>query len=388
MFLCGAVALAAGAAREATLRLEAAPLAGRGGALGYNGASPGPLLRGQAGAPLRLTLLNKLSLPTSMRLPGYAGLTAPALAPGETRDLAFTPEAPGFDLYGPFGPAAAAGELGAGLFGAVLIDEPSPPVVDFDTVVIFSGADPRALRANAGLAPLRLTTPLGSRVRLRLANASPDLLLTLRASDAAAVIVAIDGQPCEPFSPRGGEFPLCPSARFELMFDLDSPFVLAMPNGNAPMLQITPGVGGVARRPPIAALPANPRLPLEIALERAQQVRIVISGAAPSGFSLNGVGGADWPEKPLFKVARGSPVALALVNQTEAPQTLRLEGAVARILHALDDGWDPYWRDALFIGPGQTLHVAFVADRAGKWPLASTSPPKRAMGMAGWYAVT
>ena len=67
---------------------------------------------------------------------------------------------------------------------------------------------------------------------------------------------------------------------------------------------------------------------------------------------------------------------------------MRLEGHVARQLHALDDGWDPYWRDALLIGAGKTLHAAFVADNSGKWPLASASPESRAKGLLAWFLVS
>ncbi len=389
-FLGGGVSVAVFPARadEGEIRLEAAPLAN---GLGYNGASPGPILRAAVGKPIRLRFVNKLDAPTSLALPGaanavsgFSGLTGPALAPGERRDIVTTFGSPGFHLYLPYGPAADAGQQAAGLFGALVIDEPSPPPVDLDAIVVFSGA----LRANAAPAPLTLKAPPGARVRLRLANASPDLVMMLTASDAGARIVAIDGRPCEIFAPRGGAFPLAPGARFELMFDMPNErFALAL-RGAGAAVQIDPEGEPARVRGPIVALPGDARLPREIALERAQQVRVTVSGAAEPGFALNGVGDADWPAKPLFKAARGTPVSLTLVNQTSAPQTLRLEGHVARQLHALDDGWDPYWRDTFLIAPGKTLHAAFVADAPGKWPLASASPERRAKGMAGWFEVT
>ena len=80
-------------------------------------------------------------------------------------------------------------------------------------------------------------------------------------------------------------------------------------------------------------------------------------------------------------------MVLTLVNETAEPQTLRLEGHWARVLHALDDGWDPYWRDALLVGPAKTLHVAFVADNPGRWPLASASPARAAKGLAADFMV-
>jgi FtsP/CotA-like multicopper oxidase with cupredoxin domain len=341
-------------------RAEAEPLRLTAGSRGYNGTSPGPALRLRAGERLDIRLVNGLAEPTSLCLPG-SRFPAPIVAPGETRDFVFAPTAPGFGLYAPWRSA------GAGLFGAYVVEELAPPAVNLDAIVVLPGV-------------FALAAPPGGRVRLRLANAAPDAVLGLKASGATVTIVAIDGAPSEPFTPRGGEFPMCPGARFELMFDLDGPFELA---GARSAVRIEPKGERVAPKGPIAALPANPRLPAEIALEKARQIRIAIGAAA-----LNGVGGSDWPAKPLFSVAKGTPVALTLVNERAEPQTLRLEGHLARVLHALDDGWDPYWRDALLIGPGRTLHAAFVADNSGKWPLASASPERRAKGMAGWFEVT
>jgi FtsP/CotA-like multicopper oxidase with cupredoxin domain len=378
-FLGGGVcaALVAGA-RAAGLTLEAGPQ-------GYNGASPGPLLRVAAGGRLEVRLVNRLAEPTSLVGPGlggFPGLGGAALAPGDARELAFTPAEPGFHLYGAYGAAAS-----AGLFGALVIDEPAPPATDLDAVVVFSGADAAGLRVNGGAAPLKLTAPPGGRVRLRLANAAPELTLPLKASGATVHVVAIDGAPSELFEPRGGEFPICPSGRIELMFDLaDAAVELALPDRLA--LRIEPKGARAAARPGIAALPARASLPQEIALERALRVEAALAGGPDKGFTINGIGGAGWPGKPLFSVKRGAPVSLTLQNKTASAQTLRLEGHVARQLHALDDGWDPYWRDALPVGPGRTLHAAFVAQAAGKWPLASASPDARAKGLKAWFQVT
>lgn len=363
-------------------RLTAAPAPG--GRCAYDGQSPGPAIRAAVGRRCRIKLANKLAAPTSL---AFAGLRLPfargaEIAPGGRETVEFTPLEPGFGLYLPYGPGGD--QLAGGLFGPVVVEEPAPPAVDLDAVVVFSLAG-REWRANASLSTLELSAVPGARVRLRLANAAPDLVLPLAARGATATLVAIDGQPCDPFAPRGGAFALCPSARFELMFDLDGPFDLALAGPDRPpLLRISPeGARVEARRAP-AALPANPRLPAEIALEKARRARIAIGGSKEKGFALNRGDGA----KPLFAVARGTPVTLTLVNQTAEPQTLRLEGHCARILHALDDGWDPYWRDALLIGPGRMLHAAFVADNPGRWPLASASPERRAQGMAGWFEVS
>ncbi|MDE3175359.1 MAG: multicopper oxidase family protein [Pseudomonadota bacterium] len=374
----GAVlSLPARAAPDGAFTLEAGPQ-------GFNGATPGPLLRLAAGQAAKLRFINGLDRPASLALPGlrfdggFAGLTGAEAKPGEARDIAFPGGEPGFHLY-----------TSERLFGPVAIDEATPPAVDLDAIVVFSGADAATLRVNADPAPLTLHAPPRGRVRLRLANAAPDLTITLRGEGAALHIVAIDGQPSEMFEPRAGEFPLSPSARFELMFDLPEGGVTFTLRGepDRPALKFLPRGDAVAARPPIAPLPVNPRLPVEIALEKALRVRATLA-ATHAGYAINGAAGAPWAPKPLFKAARGQPVALSLVNQTNAAQTLRLEGHVARQLHGLDDGWDPYWRDALSVAPGQTLHAAFVADAPGKWPLASASPERRARGMQAWYLVT
>lgn len=382
-FLAGGVCSAGlGPARADVLHLEAAALSG--GGLGYNGASPGPILRAAVGRPLAAHIVNKLDRPTSLWWPGlrggFPGLDGAALGPGAARDIAFTPTEPGFQLYGAYG-----AEASAGLFGALVIDEAAPPACDLDAIVVLSGTE-AALRVNGEAAPLALTAPPGGRVRLRLANAAPEMTLTLKASGAEVHIFAIDGQPSELFEPLGAQFPLCPSARFELMFDLsDGAVELAAAGGS--VIRVEPKGERVAAKPPVAALPANPRLPREIALERAQRVAVTLAGDGEEGFTINGVSGKDWPSTPLFKARRGTPVALTLVNRTGSTQTLRLAGHVARQLHGLDDGWDPYWRDALPIGPGRTVHAAFIADAPGKWPLASASPASRAKGLAAWFQV-
>lgn len=363
-------------AAQADEAREAASLAS--GGLGYDGASPGAVLRGPIGQLLRLTLTNALATPTSFALlglrvendPGFPALSATRIAPGERRPLVFTPREAGFALYGAYGAGAE------GLFGAIVVPEAAPPAVDLEAVVALSGGL-AAPRANGAPLPLTLSAPPGGRVRLRLANASPDALWAL--STAAKVqVVALDGQPCEMFTPLHGDLPLCPSARFDILFDLaeaDVEFAL----GPTPALRILAQGARVAPRPAITALPPNPRLPQEIALERALRATLRLPGRGQTS--------GGWPKKPLFQARRGQPVALTLINDTTEPQTLRLEGHSARRLHGLDDGWDPYWRDALYLEPGGTQHFAFVADNPGKWPLASASPAKRAQGMANWFQV-
>ena len=90
----------------------------------------------------------------------------------------------------------------------------------------------------------------------------------------------------------------------------------------------------------------------------------------------------------MFTVKRKSPVVLTVVNQTPFPQPLHLHGHVFRLLHALDDGWEPYWLDTLSVPEGRTVRLAFVADNPGKWLLSSTVLERFDTGLWTWFEVT
>jgi FtsP/CotA-like multicopper oxidase with cupredoxin domain len=414
-------------ASPASLNLAADPTH----ALGYNGGAPGPLLRIRHGAVLKVRLRNKLTEPTTLSFPGLrainaaagiGGLTQPPVAPGASLDIRFSPPDAGFNLYFPHTGAASTGQASRGLFGPIVVEEASPPTVDLETIVVLSDwrLDPSGqladlgradlgrgagrigavLTANSAQAPLLLPAAPGARVRLRLANAATARVMGITIEGAKTSIVAVDGQPSEAFEPLHDLVPMAPGARFELMFDMPREagrfvrFVLrggdlgAVPGEpDRPMIVFEAKGEAVAARPAIAALPANPRLPQEIALERAKRVDLTISGGGAAPFAIDGVSFVDWAPKPSFAVARGSPVTLGFVNKTAYPQAMRMYGHVGRLLHPLDDGWEPYWRDILLVAPGKTAHMAFVADNPGKWPIESASPERRAAGLATWFQV-
>ena len=422
---------------DGVLVLEAGPASLQLGAqatpgLGYNGAAPGPLIRVRQGEALKLRLVNKLAQPTTLSFPGLraanaflgiGGLTQPPVAPGAAQDIRFAPPDSGFNLYLPHAGAASASQLTQGLFGPIVVDEPSPPAVDLDAIVILSdwrldssgaladlgnGALDRGagrigsvLAANGAPAPLTLSAAPGARVRLRLANAATVRVMALAIEGAKTLIVAVDGQPSETFEPLHNLVPIGPSARFELMFDMPreagahARFVLrggelgATPGEpDRPVLVLEAKGDPAAPRGALGGLAANPRLPAEIGLERARRADLTMTGGGGAPFAIDGVAFTDWAAKPSFTVPRGSPVTLGLVNKTAFTQAIRLNGHVARLLHALDDGWEPYWRDTFLVQPGKTVHAAFVADNPGKWPIESASPERRSAGLATWFQVT
>jgi len=413
----------------APARLELGPLqAGAAATCAYGGAIPGPLLKVSQGGELKLKFANRLAEPTTLSFPGLraanagagvGGLTQERLRPGASAEIRFMAPDAGFNLYLPHAGLSDAGQQGRGLFGPIIVEEAVRPDVDLDAAIVLSDwnvdadgqikddfNDPAVGRgngrrgslvfANGAAAPLKLGARPGARVRLRLGNAATARLATVAVEGAKALIVAVDGQPSEPFEPLANQFPMGPGARFELMFDLPR-------DPGSGVRLILRGAAGETDRPfvsvasegePMAArsgalrVAANPLLPAEIALEAARRCDFAITGGGSAPFAVNGATFVDWSAKPAYALRRGAPTVFALANKTAFVQALRVWGHVARLLHSMDDGWEPYWRDTILIQPGRTAHIAFVADNPGKWPLESAIPEHRAAGVGAWFQVS
>ena len=103
-------------------------------------------------------------------------------------------------------------------------------------------------------------------------------------------------------------------------------------------------------------------------------------------WTVNGTSGSA--SAPLVRVKRGAPVVLTLKNETAFVQPVHLHGHSFRLLHPLDDGWEPYWLDTAQVPENKTIRIAFVADNPGKWLLASTVAERFDSGLWTWIEVT
>ena len=401
------------AARKVALRLLPAPAAET-QILGFDGTAPGPLLRCRFGDDLALRLVNQTDRPLTLAnwglrlandLDGVAPLTQKPVPPGQSFDYRFTPPDAGLFGYRSFVAPDAGNQLRHGLYGALIVDEAAPPPADQDIVAILAdwqfdakGQIPDSPQPDMSLATinskvlaLEETHNPASRIRLRVLNAAAARLFFIVFENVVPHVLAIDGQPCEAFAPGGNLLPVGPGARFDVMFDLpasgtarlllrepgasDRPLIVFKTKGNA--------WGGL---PPIASLPQNPRLPTKIRLQDAKNAQITVTGDRMP-FSLNGAAAKDFGKTPLFSVRHGAPATISLVNKSKAAQQMRVHGHALRILHDLDDGWDPFWRDAVIVPPGHTKHIAFVADNRGKWAIEMLPLDVLGGDMVTWFEV-
>ena len=390
--------------------------------LQYGEGSPGPILRVRRGAVARIILRNRLRGPTSLDLHGVhvppllggAGPLGGGVAPGAEAEIAFVPPDSGTFWFHPWIFDRHLDETAEGLSGVLLVEEEDPPEVDADRVLILSDRDapsgpvstspglPDRLWVDGGAWPKTERLKPGSRLRLRVVNASTRVAVAVACSGTDPFVVAIDGQPSELFKPRADTVPVGPGARFDLVLDLPRTAgaeVRVVVSGSAPgaqpetaLLITTQGEVG-PERPPIRPPPPNPLLTRAIPLEASTRATLAVQrkpGAAGEAavWTVNGISGLGLSKKPLFTVRRGSPVTLGFKNASTELAGFRLHGFAMRLLHDLDDGWEPYWRDSVLVPPGVTHHAAFLADRSGRWLIESPFFDQSAAGLRTWFEIT
>jgi len=390
-------ALAALAGRS---RAETAPRAAtkpdgftvlRATAAGFGGIVPGPAIRVRRGDEVRVRLVNGLDEPAALywhgvRLPNAmdGGPAQAPVAPGASFDYRFAVPDAGTFWYR----AAARAQQELGLYGALIVEEPSPPPVDRDHLLVFAdrhpGADGAPQFTLNGAPALDIPARPNERLRLRFVNASATYVMNARIEGHRVFVMAFDGEPAEPFVSRDSRIALGPGNRADVFVDATlapgriAPIMLTQDGGEAPLARIvyegTPARAAPPGEP--APLPPNP-LPARMNLSRALRVALPIEG---------GNGATRLPPAPLFAAARDRTVVLALDNRDAAEHVVHLHGHHFRLLDRLDDGWKPYWLDTLVVAARQTARIAFVADNPGRWPIEQHALEGPAAGVS-WFEV-
>jgi FtsP/CotA-like multicopper oxidase with cupredoxin domain len=298
---------------------------------------------------------------------GVPGLTQRPVAPGGSFDYRFTPPDAGTFWYRPAfrspGPARS-------LYGPLIVDEAQPVDADRDVALVFDdwrpGMDGTPHLTVNGLPALDIPVIANERVRLRLLNAAEVRFMTLRIERHAATVIAIDGQPAEPFVARDSQVTLAPGNRLDLFADMTldpgstASIFATLNDTEVPLARLVYDTHARARAAPRSETPPLPAnaLPAQMDFRGAFRVELSLDANAAD---------TTIPTKPLFSAKRGRTIVLA--NRANAPYTLHTHGHCVRLLDRLDDGWKPYWLDTVPVLPQQTARVAFVADNPGKWLL-------------------
>lgn len=291
----------------------------------------------------------------------------------------------------------------------VIVTESEAVAVDRDEVVLIEdwrlrpdgtalapGLDPKgttAVYTINGQFTQNFKTLIHERLRFRFINLSQRNVIAIKIEDINVRVMALDGQPAEPFLAHDGVLILAPGTRLDAF--IDAP---ARAPGATSLVLLHDGKEArpIARlitsdAPPLrdAVLPAAPPLP-----SNGLPARLDLKNAVRFDLALGGLQ-PDWvvPAKftatapPAFRVKAGRAVVLALTNRAETAAAFHLHGHHFRLLDRLDDGWKPFWLDTLAIDAGQTQRIAFAAEHAGRWLIESVATDWAAPRLVRWYSV-
>lgn len=393
---------------------------------GYQAQVPGPVLRYRQGEFLDIDFVNRLTEPSSvhwhgLRLPnamdGVAHITQPPIAAGGSFRYSFQLKDAGSYWYHPHFNSAE--QVDRGLSGALIVEEPEPPLVDREWVWLLDDwrlddagrpiadyDDPTQRAAEGrlgdlvtinGAPPGAHEVRAGERIRLRLINAANARIFALSFAGHVPQIIAYDGQPVAPHAPDDGKILLAPSQRVDLMLDLTGE-----PGGHHDILsqfetQAAISLGALVYRnetplrdAPLSApiaLPANPLGEPDLTDPLEISVNFQRDGAAML-WTVNGVAHLGHDAPPLFEVASGRTVAMHLHNDSDFLHPIHLHGFPFRIL---ERGFAPNprqeWRDTVLIGRREAVEIAFVAEAPGDWMIHCHILEHQAAGMMHRFRV-
>jgi len=406
----------------------------------YNQSIPGPVLRLPQGQESVIRFENSLDEPGSVHwhglrianaMDGVPGITQAAVAPGESFSYRLTPPDAGTYWYHTHQRSWA--QLALGLAGVLIVEEDNPPAVDQDLVFAIDdwrldddmqidrkslgsmhdwahgGRMGNVITVNGETEKVFHVAP-GERIRLRLVNIANARVMNMLFNEPAISVIAIDGQPVEPFTPVGGKIQLAPGQRTDLVIDMSSA------PGQRSLIEVVIGEYAYevasflydqnvrreqALETPIR-LEANPlqniRLPGEFL-----HVPMVMEGGAMGGmrsatyngqemsvrelvknqkiWAINGIAGL--PEMPLFSVKRGTAVSLDVVNDNSWPHAMHLHGH-----HFIYHKAPGIWRDTALFARGEQGTMRFIADNPGKWLIHCHMVEHMAGGMVTWFEVS
>ena len=406
----------------------------------YGASLPGPLIRAKQGERVRIDVQNELPVATTvhwhgLRVPnamdGVPELTQDPIQPGS--DFTYEFDLPDAGTYWYHPHLGSAEQLGRGLYGGIIVEEPEPPEVDRDLLWILddwrldqqaqiiedfgnwhdlshNGRLGNSVTVN-GRDPGDVMVRAGERLRLRLVNAANARVFALDFEGHAPWIIALDGQPVAPHAPSDGRVVLAPSQRADLILDMtaepgtrhrvidaayrqDRYLLLDLVYADEALRAEAP-----AERP--ESLPANP-LP-EPDLDTAERHRIHFGGgmmdpalrrgemdieSARERFGrgevwrINGEARLGHGGVPLLTLARDRSFRLELVNDTVWDHPIHLHGHSFRVLTLNDQEQSARpWRDTLLMAPGDTAEIAFVADNPGDWMFHCHIPEHQESGM-------
>lgn len=391
----------------------------------YDGGVPGPLLHGKVGDHVVVHFENHLPEPTTVhwhgiRVPnamdGVPDVGTPAVEPGGSFDYEFDLRDAGLYWYHPHFDSAA--QVGYGLYGAILVDDPAEPEGIGDEVVMvlsdvgldddtgellppdisgnlgsLFGREGNHILVNGKIRPT-MRPRAGLRQRWRLLDAAKSRYFQVELTDHELVRIGGDGG-LTTAAQAGQRVLLGPGERAD---------VLVTPNG-APgsehVLRWIPfdrGYGSADFRDPedvfaialskqeaapTPALPAIARSIEPVPRAGATEVELRLTQSEVDGAIVLGINGKANTEMVHAKV--GERQIWTVKNEMSWAHPFHLHGFFFQVLGADDDPVTPLeWKDTLQIPQKRTLRIVVDFDeRPGTWMFHCHILDHAELGMMG-----
>jgi FtsP/CotA-like multicopper oxidase with cupredoxin domain len=392
----------------------------------YNGQLPGPVIRARKGQKLVVKLTNHLPEATTIH---WHGIRVPAamdgtpasqapVEPGETFTYAFELKDAGTYWYHPH--VRSAGQVGAGLYGALVVEDPEEPFLGDSLVLVLSDI---SLEDDGRLSPFdqsgwfgdyfgREGDPLvngrvlptvlvrrGLPQRWRLVNAARSRFYKLAWPGLSWVRISSDGGLISQPQTAGSLF-LAPGERAEVMLlpagqpgerievlahDADR-FHIGTPQAGVPLIRLE-----LSSDPPVArALWHEPLRQIDRIDVAGAQVRTLdLMEKAADGGAVLGINGLTAAEAPPLMTRVGATEIWVLTNSTPYDHPFHLHGYFFQVLDV--DGVPPAaleWKDTIVVGPKRRVRMAVrFEDRPGMWMFHCHILDHADLGMMGMLHV-
>ena len=419
-----AAALVPAWSMASTTRLTAEPVvaqilpegSGTTPSLGFNGGTPGPVLRVRQGDELVVNFENRTGEPSSVHwhgiridnaMDGVPELTQDAVPDGGEFEYRFvTPDAGTFWYHSH---SRSWEQVARGLYGPLIVEERKPPDVDADIIVMIDDwwlEEHGELRddfdsmfhfshggrlGNYGKAIVsQSAVPKGDRVRLRLINTANARVFPIDVGGVEGNLVALDGMPLKTVRPID-TIHLAPAQRADIIADVTGDIEFSFWTGQEHYPLATINVEGSNHSPrtsPIAPLPPN-----NVATtngEADMHVTLKMQGGAMGGrhpgddiWSFNGTSGVQ--DSPWLKLQRGTVVRMTMVNDTFFPHGIHLHG---HHFYELDgEGSLGPLRDTSLVDARVSRDILCVFNNPGKWLLHCHTLGHSVTGLKTWVEV-
>ena len=423
------------------------------------GAPPSPIwaygdqwplvLRAKRGETFRATLKNELNEHTTihwhgLRIPltmdGVPYMTQPPVEPGQSFAYEFAPPDAGTFFFHPHCDTVT--QLGRGLAGALIVDEPADeglfaadlvcaikdwqlnPDGSFGAFITEKGASHAGTFGNVETANgkpfAELQAPAGGWVRLRVLNLDASRIAVLDLAGAEGRIVATDGNPLPadvaPVAVKGWR--LGPAMRVDIAFRMpeDAAAEIALNNVFStvpkPIARITPAgapVKGAAALPTLSPShvtevdPAKAeRLTFELTAGHIapeleawlKQTGLGLDALCLPGQTFWAINGKSWAGQshelkpaPLAELKLGRPYLFELFNGTPHPHPIHLHGHTFRVLRSNRKEIVPHLADTVLVAPKERVEICFIADNPGDWMMHCHIIEHQETGMMGYVRV-